>query len=172
MSERQYSLRSESQIGEPIIMETLDTSNGVLYPFYDPDVNLLYLCAKVFNNSLELHFSYINLIKSLNYICLYICFYICLYICFLTHSKGDSNIRYFEVTDEPPFVHYISTYQSSEPQRGIGFMPKRGCDVLNCEIARLFKLHSRGFCEVISFTVPRKVWPTFDTTIYVLFRVG
>jgi coronin-1B/1C/6 len=115
MSERQYSLRSESQIGEPIIMETLDTSNGVLYPFYDPDVNLLYLCA-----------------------------------------KGDSNIRYFEVTDEPPFVHYISTYQSSEPQRGIGFMPKRGCDVLNCEIARLFKLHSRGFCEVISFTVPRK----------------
>ncbi len=92
--------------------------------------------------------------------------------CFLTHPKGDSNIRYFEVTDEPPFVHYISTYQSSEPQRGIGFMPKRGCDVLNCEIARLFKLHSRGFCEVISFTVPRKVWPTFDTTIYVLFRVG
>ena len=47
MSERQYSLRSESSIGEPIVMETLDTSNGVLYPFYDPDVNLIYLCAKV-----------------------------------------------------------------------------------------------------------------------------
>jgi coronin-1B/1C/6 len=50
MSERQYSLRSESGLGEPIIMETLDTSNGVLYPFYDPDVNLLYLCAKVLIN--------------------------------------------------------------------------------------------------------------------------
>lgn len=47
MSERQYSLRSESALGEPIVLETLDTSNGVLYPFYDPDVNLLYLCAKV-----------------------------------------------------------------------------------------------------------------------------
>ena len=47
MSERQYSLRSESSIGEPIVLETLDTSNGVLFPFYDPDVNLLYLCAKV-----------------------------------------------------------------------------------------------------------------------------
>lgn len=35
-------------------------------------------------------------------------------------------------------------------------MPKRGCDILNCEIARFFKLHSRGFVEVISFTVPRK----------------
>ncbi|OTF80633.1 hypothetical protein BLA29_014897 [Euroglyphus maynei] len=37
MSERQYSLRSESDL-KPLILETLDTSNGVLYPFYDPDV--------------------------------------------------------------------------------------------------------------------------------------
>lgn len=47
MSERQYSLRSESALDEPIVMETLDTSNGVLFPFYDPDVNMLYLVAKV-----------------------------------------------------------------------------------------------------------------------------
>lgn len=116
MSERQYSLRSEASLKEPIILETLDTSNGVLYPFYDPDVNLIYLCA-----------------------------------------KGDSNIRYFEITEEAPFVHYISTYQSTEPQRGMGWMPKRGCDILNCEIARFYKLHSRGLVEVIPFTVPRKV---------------
>lgn len=38
-------------------------------------------------------------------------------------------------------------------------MPKRGCDININEIARLFKLHSRGLCEVISFTVPRKVQP-------------
>ncbi|XP_071037550.1 coronin-6 isoform X1 [Parasteatoda tepidariorum] len=115
MSERQYALRKESALSEPIVLETLDTSNGVLYPFYDPDVNLLYLCA-----------------------------------------KGDSNVRYFEITEESPYIHYISTYQSSEPQRGMGMMPKRGCDVRNCEIARFFKLHSRGLCEVIPFTVPRK----------------
>lgn len=118
MSERQYSLRSEANLKEPIILETLDTSNGVLFPFYDPDVNLIYLCA-----------------------------------------KGDSNIRYFEITDEAPFVHYISTYQSTEPQRGMGWMPKRGCDILNCEIARFYKLHSRGMVEVLQFTVPRKVCP-------------
>lgn len=115
MSERQYALRSEAALGEPIVLEELDTSNGVLFPFYDPDVNLLYLCA-----------------------------------------KGDSNIRYFEFTEEPPFIHYISTYQSTEPQRGMGMMLKRGCDLHQCEIARFYKLHSRGFCEVISFTVPRK----------------
>lgn len=115
MSERQYALRVESELAQPVVLEELDTSNGVLQPFYDPDTNLLYLAA-----------------------------------------KGDSNIRYFEVTDEPPFVHYISTFQSSEPQRGMCAMPKRGCDVHQCEIARFFKLHSKGLCEVISFTVPRK----------------
>lgn len=115
MSERQYALRNEAALGDPLILEVLDTSNGVLYPYYDPDVNLLYLCA-----------------------------------------KGDSNIRYFEITDEPPFVHYINTFQSTEPQRGLGIMPKRGCDVKLCEIARFYKLHSKGFCEVISMTVPRK----------------
>ena len=47
MSERQYSLRSEAALGEPIVLEVLDTSNGVLFPIYDPDINLIYLCAKV-----------------------------------------------------------------------------------------------------------------------------
>lgn len=115
MSERQYALRSESNLSEPIVQEFIDTSNGVLFPFYDPDVNLLYLSA-----------------------------------------KGDSNIRYFEITDKAPHIHYINTYQSSEPQRGLCCMPKRGCDVLSCEIARFYKLHTKGLCEVIAFTVPRK----------------
>ena len=47
MSERHYSLRSEACLSEPIVLEVLDTSNGVLFPFYDPDINLIYLCAKV-----------------------------------------------------------------------------------------------------------------------------
>lgn len=50
--------------------------------------------------------------------------------------QGDSSIRYFEITEEPPYVHYISTFSSKEPQRGMGFMPKRGMDVSKCEIAR------------------------------------
>lgn len=28
-------------------MTELDTSNGVLLPFYDPDTNVVYLCGKV-----------------------------------------------------------------------------------------------------------------------------
>lgn len=116
MSERQYSLRAPDMLGEPIVMVELDTSNGVMFPLYDPDTNLVYLCG-----------------------------------------KGDSVIRYFEITPEPPFVHYINTFQTPDPQRGIGMMPKRGCDVNSCEITRFYRLNNSGFCQVISMTVPRKV---------------
>ncbi|XP_076306921.1 coronin-6-like isoform X2 [Tachypleus tridentatus] len=115
MSERQYSLRKENDLNSPLCLEEMDVSNGVMVPFYDPDVNLLFLCA-----------------------------------------KGDSNIRYFEITEVSPFVHYINTYQSNIPQRGMCMMPKRGCDISRCEIAKFIRLHSNGFCEVLSFTVPRK----------------
>jgi len=124
MSERQYALRSATNLSEPIVLEVIDTSNGVLFPFYDPDINLLYLSA-----------------------------------------KGDSNIRYFEITQKAPHIHYINTYQSSEPQRGLCWMPKRGCDALSCEIARFYKLHTKGLCEIISFMVPRKS-DLFQTDIF------
>lgn len=73
------------------------------------------------------------------------------YLC----GKGDSSIRYFEITDEAPYVHFLNTYVSREPQKGMGYMPKRGLDVNKCEIARFFKLHERK-CEPIVMTVPRK----------------
>jgi len=28
--------------------QEIDTSNGVMFPFYDPDTNVVYLCGKVF----------------------------------------------------------------------------------------------------------------------------
>lgn len=46
MSERQYSLRTPDALNEPIVMVELDTSNGVMFPLYDPDTNLVYLCGK------------------------------------------------------------------------------------------------------------------------------
>nr|XP_034491368.1 coronin-1C-like [Marmota flaviventris] len=74
-----------------------------------------------------------------------------IYLC----GKGNSSIRYFEITDESPYVHYFNTFSGKEPQRGMGYMPKRGLDVNKCEIARFFKLHERK-CEPIIMTVPRK----------------
>ena len=114
MSERQLALWNPKTMEEPIALHEMDTSNGVLLPFYDPDTSIIYLCG-----------------------------------------KGDSSIRYFEITDESPYVHYLNTFSSKEPQRGMGYMPKRGLDVNKCEIARFFKLHERK-CEPIIMTVPRK----------------
>ncbi|XP_069788862.1 coronin-1C-like isoform X2 [Narcine bancroftii] len=74
-----------------------------------------------------------------------------IYLC----GKGDCSIHYFEITDEAPYVHFLSIFTTKEPQRGMGFMPKRGIDVTKCEIARFFKLHERK-CEPIIMTVPRK----------------
>ena len=34
-------------LDDPIVMVELDTSNGVMFPIYDPDTNLVYLCGKV-----------------------------------------------------------------------------------------------------------------------------
>ncbi|XP_061465505.1 coronin-1B isoform X2 [Rhineura floridana] len=99
---------------EPMALQELDSSNGALLPFYDPDTNVVYVCG-----------------------------------------KGDSSIRYFEITAEAPYIHFLNTFTSKEPQRGMGWMTKRGLDVNKCEIARFYKLHERK-CEPIIMTVPRK----------------
>ncbi|XP_074442564.1 coronin-1B isoform X1 [Larus michahellis] len=107
-------LTPQENLEEPMGLQELDSSNGALLPFYDPDTNVVYVCG-----------------------------------------KGDSSIRYFEITEEPPYIHFLNTFTSKEPQRGMGWMPKRGLDVSKCEIARFYKLHERK-CEPIIMTVPRK----------------
>lgn len=57
MSERQYSLRAPDHLDEPIVTVELDTSNGVMFPLYDPDTNLVYLCGKVINKNKKWIFS-------------------------------------------------------------------------------------------------------------------
>lgn len=47
-----YVLLSSPQknMQEPIALHEMDTSNGVLLPFYDPDTSIIYLCGKVNSN--------------------------------------------------------------------------------------------------------------------------
>lgn len=37
----------QQNMDEPMTINEMDTSNGVLLPFYDPDTNVVYLCGKV-----------------------------------------------------------------------------------------------------------------------------
>ncbi|KAJ3091357.1 Coronin-like protein crn1 [Quaeritorhiza haematococci] len=71
-------------------------------------------------------------------------------------GKGDGNIRYYEWVDDEKGLYYLSEYKSSDPARGIGFLPKRAVNVSDVEVARAYKVHV-SLVEPISFKVPRKV---------------
>uniref|UniRef100_H3B791 Coronin n=1 Tax=Latimeria chalumnae TaxID=7897 RepID=H3B791_LATCH len=46
MSQRELGLWDPKNFDEPIALQEMDTSNGVLLPFYDPDSSIVYLCGK------------------------------------------------------------------------------------------------------------------------------
>lgn len=115
MSERQYAVWDASTL-EQKTLEEIDSSNGTLFIFYDPDTSMIYLAG-----------------------------------------KGDSIIRYYELVETEPYCHWITNFTSSSAQRGVGYMPKRGCNVNINEVAKFFRLvDSKNACEPVSFTVPRK----------------
>ncbi|XP_050740437.1 coronin-1A-like isoform X4 [Eriocheir sinensis] len=115
-SDRQFGVWDEKNFNTPLRLDNIDSSSGVLTPFYDHDTRVVFVAG-----------------------------------------KGDGNIRYYEITDSPPYCHFLSQYISGEPQRGFGVMPKRGCRVSQCEIFRFFKLYAtKAICEPISMIVPRK----------------
>jgi len=71
-------------------------------------------------------------------------------------GKGDGNIRYYECDlDGATVVNYISDFSSNVPTAGCGFMPKRGCNVSENEVVKLFKLTPDSVMP-LSFKVPRK----------------
>ncbi|KAG0748826.1 hypothetical protein G6F62_000764 [Rhizopus arrhizus] len=112
MSDRQLNLWDATDLSKPLKSEFLDTSSGVIMPFYDPDTKMLYLAG-----------------------------------------KGDGNIRYYEYDNDE--LYPLAEFKAIEPQRGMGFMPKRGLNVNECEVARAYKVGTT-LIEPISFTVPRK----------------
>ncbi|CAJ0578785.1 unnamed protein product, partial [Mesorhabditis spiculigera] len=114
-SERLYALRSQENLSTPIMQDELDTSNGVLFPFYDEDTGLVYLVG-----------------------------------------KGDCAIRYYEVNDDPPYMHYINTYTTNEPQRAAAFQSKRGLCSEENELQRIYKLTTKGVVDILQFFCPRK----------------
>jgi len=69
-------------------------------------------------------------------------------------GKGDGNIRYYEWDSET--LYALSEHKSSEPQRGMCFLPRRSLAVSECEIARAYKVTGTGFIEPIAFIVPRR----------------
>ena len=70
-------------------------------------------------------------------------------------GKGDCNMRYYEVVESAPLIHYVDQFVGKDPQRGAALCPKAVCDVATCEVARFLRLTDKAL-EPVSFTVPRK----------------
>jgi len=70
-------------------------------------------------------------------------------------GKGDGNIRYLEVNDNDPYVHFLSEFRDNQSQKGAAWMPKRTCDTTKTEIAVCMRM-LRDRVTPISFQVPRK----------------
>lgn len=46
----------QENMDEPICVQEMDSSNGILLPFYDPDTNVVYLCGKVGSHGKKFQF--------------------------------------------------------------------------------------------------------------------
>lgn len=70
-------------------------------------------------------------------------------------GKGDSSVKYFEITDEEPFAYFLSEFRHGESTKGIGWLPKRDLNTGKCEVMRALRL-LRDKIQPVSFQVPRK----------------
>lgn len=122
-SQRQLMVWDPRNTAVPFTTVELDQSAGAIMPFYDNDVNILFLAG-----------------------------------------KGDGGVKYFEVNNDAPFVHFIDEARSNEPQKGFARLPKRSVDTSVCELAKCLRLLN-NMVEIVSFQVPRKA-DTFQKDIY------
>jgi len=70
-------------------------------------------------------------------------------------AKGDSSVRYFEMANEDPFIHFISTTQDKNPTKAFDFLPKRCVDTSTHTVMKGMKLEVNAI-NIVNFKVPRK----------------
>uniref|UniRef100_A0A158Q8T5 Coronin n=1 Tax=Elaeophora elaphi TaxID=1147741 RepID=A0A158Q8T5_9BILA len=72
-------------------------------------------------------------------------------------GKGDANIRFYELLKDAPFISYLNESSGSKAHTAVCMLPKRGLNVLQCEIMRIFRVDAEQLViEPLSFFVPRR----------------
>ncbi|XP_077069852.1 coronin-7 [Siphateles boraxobius] len=69
-------------------------------------------------------------------------------------GKGDTRVYIYEIVPEAPYFMECSSFHSSEPHKGLCFLPKTECDVCDVEVARAVRL-GKTTIEPVAFRVPR-----------------
>jgi len=70
-------------------------------------------------------------------------------------GKGDGTITYHELVNDDKKIYPLGLFRDNEPQKGGGWVSKKGLDVWKCEVSRFLKLTAKSVIP-ISFIVPRK----------------
>uniref|UniRef100_A0A8C5HMU1 Coronin n=1 Tax=Gouania willdenowi TaxID=441366 RepID=A0A8C5HMU1_GOUWI len=82
-------------------------------------------------------------------------------------GKGDTTIRCYELSNETPYISFLTEFRCRVPQKGLGVMPKRGLDVSACEIFRFYRVIAvKATVEPLSVVVPRRESRTFQKDLY------
>eukprot|EP00494_Astrolonche_serrata_P030606 UN30874 len=71
------------------------------------------------------------------------------------YGKGDNTILFAEIGGSKGYTVLGAQRGSGNPTKGGAWLPKRGCDVMKCEVARFFKLTQKELIP-LQFRVPRK----------------
>lgn len=70
-------------------------------------------------------------------------------------GKGEASVSFHEIVDNDRKVYTLGVHRKGEPQKGGGWVPKRGLDVWKCEVQRFMKLTQKSVVPV-SIICPRK----------------
>lgn len=70
-------------------------------------------------------------------------------------GRGDTNARIFEFSMEK--LHPINNSgMGGSPVKNICMVPKRGLDIMDCEVVRMLKMTENSCVEPISYKIPRR----------------
>jgi len=80
-------------------------------------------------------------------------------------GKGDSSIKYWEMVNTSPYMHFLSSFSDNQSQKGVCFLPKTSCDTTKCEIASALRV-MRDSIIPVHFCVPRKSSDLFQSDLF------
>lgn len=132
---------------EEIAKHNLDASPSVLFPFYDPDTNILYLWSKgerivsAYEVQPDAEAAAANT------------------------GTGTSTARVMAQQQSKEIFTQLPSFQHANPQLGITFLPKDVLDVRNVEVASAFRV-CKSDLQRVSWLLPRSRPEFFQDDVY------
>jgi hypothetical protein len=80
-------------------------------------------------------------------------------------ERGTKTFMY-EVVKSDPWVTAVGKFEAKSTQSGAAMLPKRNCNVMNCEVSRWLYATSTDGVDVVSFFLPRKDKTVFQEDLF------